>query len=105
MEGKKKIKGENGGKMTRYGVCLILKRGEVSLPGGLQQWMSWHWCIFFSSLLVIASVFSVTQGLQRHQQGPASPGMSCDRWLCLSERMEGSAEFTAVMETLPCLAP
>lgn len=25
------------GKMTRYGVCLILERGEVSSPEGLQR--------------------------------------------------------------------
>lgn len=59
---------------------------------------------FFTSLLVIASVFSVTLGFQQHQQGPGSPAMSCDGWLCLSKRMEGSSEFTAVMKTLPCLA-
>lgn len=31
---------ENGGKMTRYGACLILERGEVLIPEGLQQGMS-----------------------------------------------------------------
>lgn len=48
---KKKIEEENGGKMTRYGVCLILERGEVSLPEGLQQGMSRRWCVFFSLLV------------------------------------------------------
>lgn len=35
--GKKEDRGRERGKMTRYGVCLILERGEVSLPEGLQR--------------------------------------------------------------------
>lgn len=57
---KKKIKQENGRKMTRYGVCLIPERGEVSLPEGLQQEMSWHWGVFLSSLLVRVVVLLYT---------------------------------------------
>lgn len=34
-EKKKNIEEENGKEMTRYGVCLIPERREVSLPGGL----------------------------------------------------------------------
>lgn len=37
-----KIEEQNGGKMTRYGVCLIFERGEVSLLEG-QRGMSWQW--------------------------------------------------------------
>ncbi len=38
--------------MTRYGVCLILERGEVSLPEGLVQGTSPRWYILFFLLLV-----------------------------------------------------
>lgn len=84
---KKKIEEENGGKMTRYGVCLILERGEVSLPEGPQHGMSLRWCIFFCQSCAAAtytSVFLVTQGFQRHQQEPDSRRISCDGWHCLS---------------------
>lgn len=78
--------------MTRYGVCLILERGEVSLPEGLQQGMSRRWCIFFPlaacqscAAATYTSVFLVTQGFQWHQQQePDGAGISRDGWLCLS---------------------
>lgn len=88
----KNIKTENGWKMTRYGVCLILERGEVSLPEGLQQWMSWHWYMFLSSLLVIVAVllytllcfeplrdFSSTSGGQTAQESAVIDGHVCPR--------------------------
>lgn len=53
---KKKSEEENGRKMTRYGVCLILERGEVSLPEGLQQGMSPRRCVFFSLLVRVVPV-------------------------------------------------
>lgn len=69
--------------MTRYGVCLNLERGEVSLPEGLQQGMSRQWYIFFfhaacqnCGAATYTSVFLVTQGFQWHQQQPDSPGIS-----------------------------
>lgn len=39
--------------MTRYGVFLILERGWVSLPEGLQQGMS-SFFFFFSFLLLVS---------------------------------------------------
>lgn len=78
--------------MTIYGVCLILERGEVSLPEGLQQWMSWHWYIFFPSLLVIVAVllytllcfqslrdFSGTSRGQTAQESAVIDGYVCPR--------------------------
>lgn len=56
---KKKIEEENGGKMTRYGVCLVLERGEVSLPEGLQQGMSRRRCIFFSLLVRVVVLLHI----------------------------------------------
>lgn len=63
-----KEKGENRQKMTRYGVFLILERGWVSLPEGLQQGMS-SFFFFFSFLLLVSvvaplctPVFSATLG-------------------------------------------
>lgn len=42
--------------MTRYGAGLILERGEVPLPEGLQRGTSWQRCVcvsvFFSLPLV-----------------------------------------------------
>lgn len=54
--------------MTRYGVFLILERGWVSLPEGLQQGVS-SFFFFFSFLLLVSvvaplctPVFSATLG-------------------------------------------
>lgn len=63
----KKIEEEDGGKMKRYGVCLILERGEVSLPEGLLG----GGCVFFPppacqscGPATCTAVFLVTRGLQ-----------------------------------------
>lgn len=67
--------------MTRYCASLILERGEVSLPEGLQHGMSPQWCFFLNTacqscvsvtLFSVTSVFSVTQRLQCHWQGQTS---------------------------------
>lgn len=76
--------------MTRYGACLILERGEVSLPEGLQQGMSQRRCIFFSHCLselwrcnINFGVFSHS-GISVAPAGAKSPGISCDGWLSVS---------------------